>query len=213
MPASLRTLFALCIVGLMVGGPWAYKTYRDRRSRNFHVVRDGVLYRSGQLNVPGLDRLRKEYGIRTVVSLRDGERADEQAEEAWAGKYYVKFLRLPPKPWHNRNGGGPIPAEENLAKFRQVLADPDNYPVLVHCQGGIHRTGAFCAVYRMDCEGWTNQEAMAEMRSLRYTMLDEHEDLLEFLVKYRPTPIAARGVPARPVLRTRSGGSRRPTAA
>ena len=194
MPAYLRALFTAGIIALLVGGPWAYKVFRDTRSRHFHVVREGVLYRSAQLSVPGLERLRKEYGIRTVISLRAGDKADEQAEERWAGKYYVKFVRLAPKAWRGP-AGGPAPAETNLAAFRAVLADPENHPVLVHCQAGIHRTGTFCATYRMDFEGWSNREAMAEMRSLRYTMLDEHEDVLEFLAKYRPTPVATTWVP------------------
>ena len=42
-----------------------------------------------------------------------------------------------------------------------VMADPGNYPVLVHCFAGIHRTGAYCAVYRMEFERWDNADAMA----------------------------------------------------
>jgi protein tyrosine/serine phosphatase len=74
-----------------------------------------------------------------------------------------------------------------LAVFRQVLADPANHPVLIHCYAGIHRTGTYCAVYRMDYQQWSNPEAIAELRSLGYATLDGDADVLTFLERYRPT--------------------------
>ena len=66
------------------------------------------------------------------------------------------------------------------------MDDPANYPVLVHCYAGIHRTGTMCAVFRMDYQGWTNDEAMNEMRTFGYSMLDDHEDILSYLTRYHP---------------------------
>ena len=51
--------------------------------------------------------------------------------------------------------------------------------MLIHCFAGIHRTGVYCAVYRMDHDGWSNREAIAEMRALGYATLDDDLDVGE----------------------------------
>jgi len=66
------------------------------------------------------------------------------------------------------------------------MDNPANYPVLVHCFGGIHRAGAFTAIYRMEYEHWTNAEAMAEMKRCGYSTLDDEWDISTYLEKYRP---------------------------
>ena len=62
---------SLLIVGLIIGAPLGYATYRKHNLRNLRVVKEGVLLRSGQLSPAGLERVIHDYGIRTVVSLRD----------------------------------------------------------------------------------------------------------------------------------------------
>jgi tyrosine-protein phosphatase SIW14 len=79
-----------------------------------------------------------------------------------------------------------VPAEEGLRAFRAVMDDSANYPVLVHCFAGVHRTGAYCAVYRMDYEHWSNRQALAEMRLMGYETLGEDRDILDYLVTYQP---------------------------
>ena len=40
-------------------------------------------------------------------------------------------------------------------EFLAVMDNRANYPVLVHCFAGIHRTGTMCAVFRMEYHGWS----------------------------------------------------------
>jgi tyrosine-protein phosphatase SIW14 len=182
MPNFLRIAFGLVIATLLIGGPFWYYSYHTRSFRNFHVVEEGVLYRSGQLNVAGLKRLIHDYGIKTVVSLRDGDKTNDQEEEKYLkSETDVEFKRIMPRAWWASDGS--VPAEIGLAEFREIMADPAKHPVLVHCYAGIHRTGAFCAVYRMD-QGWPNGEAIREMRNLGYTI--EHMDVLPYLENYSP---------------------------
>jgi hypothetical protein len=90
-----------------------------------------------------------------------------------------------------------VPVEEGVRKFRAVLNDERNYPVLVHCFAGIHRTGAYCAIYRMEYEHWDNVQALAEMKACGYTNLDEELDILGYLEQYRPSWMPrAEGPPA-----------------
>jgi hypothetical protein len=65
--------------------------------------------------------------------------------------------------------------------------DPNNYPVLVHCWAGIHRTGAYCAIYRMEFDHWTNADAIAELKSMGYDTLDKEWDILGYLENYWPS--------------------------
>ena len=67
------------------------------------------------------------------------------------------------------------------------MADPANYPVLIHCFAGVHRTGAYCAIYRMEHDHWSNEKAIAELKSCGYVNLDEEWDILGYLEQYRPS--------------------------
>jgi tyrosine-protein phosphatase SIW14 len=185
MSRSLQLAFSLVVVFVLVGGPLWYKRQHERHFRNFRVVHDGVLYRSGQLDLDGLKRIVHDYGIKTIVSLREGDAAEDQQEAEWAARVSINHVRIPPRLW-SEGTDGVVPAEQGLAAFRQVLDNPANHRVLVHCFAGIHRTGAFCAVYRMQYQGWSNREAIAELRALGYATLDDDEDVHTFLDRYRP---------------------------
>ncbi|MBI3406923.1 MAG: dual specificity protein phosphatase family protein [Planctomycetes bacterium] len=180
----LRLPFAFLVLAVMIGGPLWYYGYRSRSFRNFHVVEEGVLYRSGQLTTFELEKLVREYGIKTVVSLRDGDKATDRREEDYLRWRRVQFTRIPPLKWWAVEG--PAPVEEGLAVFREIMGDPSNYPVLVHCFAGLHRTGAYCAVFRIDFHHWSNADAMKEMRNLGYRIIDDHADVYGFLTSYQP---------------------------
>lgn len=188
MPRVFRYLFTLVIVAVLVGVPWAYALYQHNRIRNFHVVREGVLYRSGQMSLAGLKRIIHDYGIKTVVTLREtrcpGDEPPDLDEEKYCIREAINYYRIPPRPWSGADGF--VPADKGVEVFRQVMSDPKNYPVLVHCFAGIHRTGAMCAIYRMDFEGWSNARAIAEMRDHGYSLIDAHPDVQEYLENYRP---------------------------
>lgn len=47
--------------------------------------------------------------------------------------------------------------------FLKIMADPQNYPVLVHCKHGSDRTGVMTALYRVKFMGWTKEQALQEM--------------------------------------------------
>jgi tyrosine-protein phosphatase SIW14 len=196
MRNALSVVLGCLLALMMIAGPIGYKRWRDREHRNFHVVTEGVLYRSGQFPLPRLQEVVAQYGIHTVISLRDSDKPTDQDEEAWVKAKALNFVRIPPRTWWP-DAAGKIPGDESVATFRAIMDDPANYPVLVHCFAGIHRTGLMCAVYRMDYQGWSNADAMAEMRIMGYSILDKHEDVLGYLTNYRP-PLSQKTVPALP---------------
>jgi tyrosine-protein phosphatase SIW14 len=192
MVRSLQTLIGLAAVVVLIAAPIAFSARQVRETRNFRVVREGVLYRSAQMPVDGLKRVIHDYGIRTIVTLRDshdpGLTPPDLAEEKYCAEQAIDYLRLPPLAWENRvNPRDPAPVEANVRKFLEVMRDAKRYPVLVHCFAGVHRTGAFTAIYRMEFERWTHAEALAEMRACGYTNLDDEWDILGFLERYRPS--------------------------
>jgi protein tyrosine/serine phosphatase len=191
MSRVLTVFVGVAVVVLLVVGPLAFAVHeRGHNLRNFRVVRDGVLYRSGQPTKKALQRLVHDYGIRTVVSLRDAKAPGLPMPEPWEEKFCdvegVTFVRLPPRHWEGADDKATPPVDENVQKFLEVMNDPRNHPVLVHCFGGIHRTGAYSAIYRMEFEGWTNQQAMDEMRACGYDTLYDEWDICTYMEQYRP---------------------------
>ncbi|MSQ95296.1 MAG: hypothetical protein EXR98_12165 [Gemmataceae bacterium] len=194
----LALVFGTLIASMMIAAPFSYKYWRDREPRNFRVVEDGILYRCGQLRLPRMEQIVALYGIRTVVSLRDGSQAVDEQEERWVNAKGLKFVRIPYRQW-TPDETGKVPGDESVRTFRDVMDDPANYPVLVHCFAGIHRTGTMCATFRIDFQGWSNAQAMAEMRAMGYTILDNHEDVRNYITNYS-SPRAAKSVPAAPAV-------------
>ncbi len=180
----VRILFALAIAGIVIGGPYGYYLYKRTSLRNFHVVREGVLYRSGQLSLPGLKRVIFEQGIKTVVTLRYSDNPEtappDLEEETYCNLMGINHFRIPYRPWWASDGT--VPADQGVKTFLKIMNDPAHYPGLVHCFAGIHRTGALCAVYRMEFDHWNNTQAIQEMRNLGYA--DDHMDVMTYLENY-----------------------------
>jgi tyrosine-protein phosphatase SIW14 len=189
MSRSIGTLVGVGVVLLCIGAPIGFAFHLQAETHNFHVVKEGVLYRSGQITLFGLKHIIHDYHIRTVVTLRDakvsGETPPNKNEEDYCIREEINYVRLSPRHWESTEG--PPPVDENVEKFRQVMSDPANYPVLVHCTAGIHRTGAYCAIYRMEHDHWSNAQAIAEVKAFGYTNIEEEEDILGYLERYQPT--------------------------
>ena len=64
------------------------------------------------------------------------------------------------------------------------MLDPAKRPVFVHCALGSDRTGTMMALYRIEADGWTNDEAIREME--RFGFHDYYSDLRRFVRDYRP---------------------------
>jgi tyrosine-protein phosphatase SIW14 len=185
---------SLVLIVLIVGIPLLYKTQKDQTFRNFRVVEDGQLYRSGQMSAAGFETVCRERGIRTVIKLRDSsdkpsDIATDAAEEEYCLANGIEFIRLLPKEWEP-NAAGFVPMEENLRWFEQTMDDPTKTPrpVLIHCFAGIHRTGSMVAVYRMKYQGWTNAQAVAELKACGKATSTYYGNLVPFISQYKPLP-------------------------
>jgi protein tyrosine/serine phosphatase len=187
MKRSLQTLLGVALVLVLICAPVVYALRQNHDMRGFKAVREGVLYRSGQLSLSALQRQIHDRDIRTVVCLRDavpGRPTPDHEEEDYCRKQGIRYIRIPPRHWDGPDGT--CPADEGVRTFLEVMSDRRNYPVLIHCFAGVHRTGAYCAVYRMEFEGWSNEAAVAELKDLGYAHLEEEWDILNYLERYQP---------------------------
>jgi protein tyrosine phosphatase len=52
-----------------------------------------------------------------------------------------------------------------IDRFLALMDDAETYPVLLHCRAGLHRTGVMVAVFRMEYQGWSHEQAFEEMKA------------------------------------------------
>jgi protein tyrosine/serine phosphatase len=132
-------------------------------------------------------------GVKTVIDLQaDGDGGEQRFVEG-AG---MKFYRIP------MTTHVP-PTQQQLAKFLEIVNDPAQQPVYVHCKGGRHRTGVMTAVYRMEQDGWTADRAFSEMKRYKFGADFLHSEFKRFVYGYRPnrTVVAAAAPVAAPATR------------
>lgn len=170
-----RALAALAIATLIVGGSCYY--FSQEALPNFETVRSGVLYRSGQPRGVGLEFVRL-FGIRTLVNLRSPGSDGTREEESFAAEKGLDFHNLTMGPSRQE-------LETTVERFLDVVGNESNWPVLLHCSRGYERSGVLSAIYRIENDGWSNQEALEEAHRLG---LDKGEMPIaeEFVRTYRP---------------------------
>lgn len=115
---------------------------------NLHCVSDD-LYRGAQPTVEGFSQL-KLMGVKTVINLRFFHSDQEDIVDTDLG-----YEEIPMNAWHA--------GDEEVVRFLNLVRDKNRAPFFVHCEHGSDRTGMMCAVYRIVIQGWTKDEAIAEM--------------------------------------------------
>lgn len=136
--------------------------------------------RGGQPDDEGLAWL-KAQGFRTIVSFRQHHSERDRIEHAG-----LRSIELPVQA--DALGSSP-PTEEQVRLFFATVTDSAQQPVFFHCRRGADRTGLFGALYRMEIEGWTNDEAIEEMQAFGYN--DFYRDLIGYARDYDPTSATA----------------------
>jgi protein tyrosine/serine phosphatase len=133
------------------------------------------LYRGAQPDGAGLAELKK-MGVKTVIGLRTNHSTRKEVEAAG-----LVPVELPLKA--DVFGSAP-PTEEQVKAFFATVLDPARQPVYFHCAFGKDRTGTMAALFRIEVDGWTNEEAIEEMHAFGYHSV--YKDLIGFVREYRP---------------------------
>jgi protein-tyrosine phosphatase len=127
-------------------------------------------------------------GVKTVINLTSSDAdANERTFVEGAG---MKYFQIPMTTREQ-------PKTAELTEFLSIVNDPANQPVYVHCVGGRHRTGVMTAAYRMTHDGWSSDQAFAEMKRYRFGADFLHPEFKQFVYEYRADP-------AQPALATAS---------
>lgn len=171
---------------------WVY-----RHSKRLREVVPGRVYRSGCLSAAGLEEAIRRYHLRTVINLMEedtdpflfrsyffggGVHEKELCQRLGVRYVVIRPDLLPPTR---------LPAERPRAidQFLALLDDPDTYPVLWHCRAGLHRTGVFTAIYRMEYQGWTPLAAWQELKANgfgEYNCFADNPYITQYVLTYRP---------------------------
>jgi protein tyrosine phosphatase (PTP) superfamily phosphohydrolase (DUF442 family) len=134
-------------------GHWVFFQYR------FATITEGQVYKSGAMPEDEILERVREHGIRTVIDLRLHYPDDVARERESLKKVGVKHFHLPTEQ---------VPEDETVDAFLEIMKDPANRPVLIHCRDGEGRAVLFSAIYRVEFEGWDTERARRATRILSW---------------------------------------------
>src|SRR5262249_37191790 len=155
------------------------------------------VYRSGQLTADGFADAVARLRLRTIVNLQDEYPDPDVDDNYFNGKTIkeselcqrlgVRYVYLAPDLISRQRE----PAEHPLAidRFLELMDDPQTYPVLIHCRAGLHRTGIMAAVYRMEYQGWSQHEAIWELKDLgfgEFPCTSANDYITQYILTYQP---------------------------
>jgi len=115
-------------------------------------------------------------GVKTVIDLQIDGPSNEAGNVAAAG---MKFFRI-------GMTTSKAPTDAQIAQFFEIVNNPANQPVYVHCAGGRHRTGTMTALYRMTFDGWNASQAYDEMKQFHFEGFPDHPVLRNYVYAYTP---------------------------
>jgi protein tyrosine/serine phosphatase len=161
MTKLIRLYFAALavVVGLSISSLYAQTSpsaINGITVKNFGQM-DEHYYRGGQPKEKEYKSL-QDLGINTIVDLRNDP---EEYEKPSAEALGMKYINIP-------MDDAEYPSDATIAKFLEVINDPANGNMFVHCKGGKHRAGVTAAVYRMTKYGWDYDRAFTEMENYKF---------------------------------------------
>lgn len=140
--------------------------------KNFGQVTD-LYFRGAQPKPEEFSQL-AALGVKTVIDLRDETERFAKSKAEAAGLNYINLPMSDTK----------YPEQVTIQRFLDLVKDPSNFPIFVHCRGGRHRTGALTAVYRMTFQGWDIEKAYDEMKDYDFYTRWGHKAMKTFVFDY-----------------------------
>jgi hypothetical protein len=196
MAAVLRVVLVTALIGIVGVAPVVYFRRVYDTDKRLRIVHPGRVYRSGQMTADGFADAVNRYHIRTIINVQD-EFPDPDLDASFWSRRTIKesalcrelgvhYIHLAPTLISRRL----IPAKRPPAidELLAILDDEANYPVLIHCHAGLHRTGLLTAVYRMEYEGWSADEAFREMKAQGFgpwVCTSANDYVTQYVLSYR----------------------------
>jgi protein tyrosine phosphatase (PTP) superfamily phosphohydrolase (DUF442 family) len=196
----------LALLGFMIYAPYLYYRHALEHAKRLRPVVAGQVYRSGCLSANGFRDAIEKLKIKTVITLWDenpdptlrNSRFDSASikESELCKSLGVDYKFIFVELLSDARAGKERPPA--IDEFLKVMDDENSYPVLFHCKAGLHRTGVLAAIYRMEYEGWSRQEALRELRShgFGYWVANaSNEYILQYILPYQPRSQRAQQAP------------------
>ncbi|HKA07371.1 MAG TPA: dual specificity protein phosphatase family protein [Gemmataceae bacterium] len=202
MATKVRWILAIAIGAAVVVVPSVRYRMVYENEKRFREVTPGKFYRCGQMSADGLRKNIREHQIKLVINLQDEYPDPLLPKDYWdaphipesqvcaeEGAKYVFIAWAGEKGLLPRNESTATHRPQVIDDFLNLCDDPNNYPILIHCLAGLHRTGALTAVYRMEYEGWSVADAVRELRANGYgdrKATTANDYIYEYLFQYQP---------------------------
>ena len=142
------------------------------RIKNFGRINDNY-YRGAQPKRRDYSDL-ASLGVKTVIDLQQDGEASEQTDVESAGMQFYR-IGLSDSSW---------PSREKTDQFLKLVNDPANQPVFIHCHGGRHRAGIMTAIYRINHDKWSADQAYGEMKKYEFESGFGHGALRDYVYDY-----------------------------
>lgn len=160
-----RLILVVLVVIAFFGAKYAYKVHVNH---NFETVTENKVYKSGTIPPDEIADFVKEHNIKSIVDLRfpgtgDDVNNPEVPEELTAERVAVSKIKGVN---YFNNGSDQVPEQHNLDYFFEIMDNPANYPVLLHCYHGVGRAEMYTALYRIEYENMDRDDARKETRFL-----------------------------------------------
>jgi tyrosine-protein phosphatase SIW14 len=197
MAVVIRWLVAAALAGIIIVAPIVYFRCVYDTHKRLRVVEPGRVYRSGQMTAEGFTDAVQRYGLRTIINVQDEYPDPDIARSFWSKQTIkeselcrqlgVRYVHVMPTllPRHLIPQQRP-PAIDHLLS---LLDDESNYPLLIHCHAGLHRTGLLTAIYRMEYQGWTQDQAFLDMKAQGFgpwVCTSANDYVKQFVLTYQP---------------------------
>ena len=195
--AKLRWSLGILLAAFIVVVPVLHYRAEYNYGRRLREVQAGVLYRSGCLTVAGFKDAVASLGIKTIINLQD-EWPDPNVRNSYfdtsttseiqlCKTLGVHYIYLPPDLISRRKVESERP--QAIDQFLAIMDNPANYPVLIHCKAGLHRTGVMVAVFRMEYSGWSPLAALKELKDNGFGEWAggaDNDYIEQYITRYQP---------------------------
>lgn len=157
-------------------------------NHNFEIITEGKVYKSGVIPPNEIESYVKKYHIKSIIDLRFPGTTDlvnnpEIPAELTAEKDAVAKIKGVN---YFNNGSDQVPKQENLDRFFKIMDNKNNYPVLIHCYHGTGRAEMYSAIYRIEYENFTDEQARKGVRTLiKWSSFDDGKPKGEYLKAYK----------------------------
>jgi protein tyrosine/serine phosphatase len=181
----------------VAAGVYVFFRAEYAHNKRLRVVVPGRFYRSGQLTEAGFAEAIDRLGLRTIVNVQDDVPDPDLPRSYWdpstrkesvvCAERGVRYVWLSPDLLPHGAAGNP----RVIAQFLAVMDDEANYPVLLHCKAGLHRTGLLAAVYRMQYQGWSKGAAYRELKAHGFgawACTSANDYVAQYVLHYTPRP-------------------------